>query len=45
MYKKIKKKWKAADKKEKYFITKRIGSNVPQSSRNDSEYIYCWKKK
>lgn len=45
MYKKIKKKWKAADKKEKYFITKRIGSNIPQSSRNDSEYIYCWKKK
>ena len=44
MYKKIKKKWKKCTKKEKYFITKRIGSNVPQSSRNDSEYIYCWKK-
>lgn len=45
MYKKIKKKWKACDKKEKYYITVRIGSNVSKSSRNDSEYIYCWKKK
>jgi len=45
MYKKIKKKWKACDKREKYFITVRIGSNVSKSSRNDSEYIYCWKKK
>ena len=45
MYKKIKKKWKACDKKEKYYITVRVGSNVSQSSRNDSEYIYCWLKK
>jgi len=45
MYAKIKKKWKACDKKEKYYITVRIGSNVSKSSRNDSEYIYCWKKK
>jgi len=45
MYAKIKKKWKACDKKEKYYITVRIGSNVSKSSRNDSEYIYCWIKK
>ena len=45
MYKKIEKKWKACDEKNKYFITVRIGSNVAQSTRNNSEFIYCWKKK
>ena len=45
MYKKIKKLWKKADKKDYYDITKRIGSNIQKGSRRGAEYIYCWKKK
>ena len=43
-YKKIKKLWKKADKKDYYDIAKRIGSNIEKGSRRGAEYIYCWKK-
>ena len=45
MYDKIKKKWKACDKKEDYMISKRVGSVMKAADRRGQEFVYCWKKK
>ena len=45
MYDKIKKKWKACNKKEDYMISKRVGSNMKSDDRRGQEFVYCWKKK
>ncbi|MDB4349417.1 hypothetical protein OAA99_00525 [Omnitrophica bacterium] len=44
MYDKIKKKWKACNKKEDYMISKRVGSNMKSDDRRGQEFVYCWKK-
>ena len=44
MYKKIKSRWKPADKKELYLIVKRQGSTMGVVGRRGLEYVYCWKK-
>ena len=44
MYEKIKKRWKAANKKEDYKIIKRPGSSWKRAQRRGKELIYCWKK-
>ena len=45
MYDKIKKKWKACDKKDDYMISKRVGSTMKAEDRRGQEFVYCWKKK
>lgn len=45
MYDKIKKKWKACDKKDDYMISKRVGSTMKADDRRGQEFVYCWKKK
>jgi hypothetical protein len=44
MYKKIRKKWKKADKTENYMIIKRPGSNLIPNQRRGKENVYCWIK-
>jgi len=44
MYDKIKKKWKACNKKEDYMISKRVGSNMKSDDRRGQEFVYCWNK-
>jgi len=44
MYDKIKKKWKACDKKDDYMISKRVGSTMKAEDRRGQEFVYCWKK-